>query len=49
MTLSIIPILILLFYIAIIIGSVILLIWAINTRIKEKKREKEEHKHYKDY
>ncbi|CUP10435.1 MULTISPECIES: hypothetical protein [Clostridium] len=41
--------LIILFYLAIIIGSICLLIWAITTRIKEKKREEIEHKDYKNY
>lgn len=38
-----------LFYIAVIVGSITLLILAINNRSKEKEREKEEHKNYKDY
>ncbi|MBC5629413.1 hypothetical protein H8S20_10985 [Clostridium sp. NSJ-6] len=41
--------LIIFFYLAIIIGSIGLLIWAINDRIKEKKREEKEHKDYKKY
>ena len=39
--------LIIFFYLAIIIGSIGL--WAINDRIKEKKREEKEHKDYKKY
>lgn len=46
---SAIPVLILLFYGLIIVGSIGLTIWAIVTRIKEKKREKEDHKDYKKY
>ena len=42
-------ILVLLFYSIIILGSIALLIWAIRTRLKEKKREEKEHKDYKKY
>lgn len=38
-----------LFYGSMILGSIILVIWAINSRIKEKKREKIDHEKYKKY
>lgn len=41
--------LIILFWLVIIIGSIVLVIWAICSRIKEKKIEEEKHKKYKDY
>lgn len=41
--------LIILFWLAIIIGSIALVIWAIFSRIREKKIEEEKHKKYKDY
>ncbi len=41
--------LVLLFWLVIIIGSIALVIWAICSRIKEKKIEEEKHKKYKDY
>lgn len=41
--------LICLFYGSMILGSIILVIWAINSRIKEKKREKIDHEKYKKY
>lgn len=41
--------LVLLFWATIIIGSIALVIWAICSRIKEKKIEEEKHKKYKDY
>lgn len=49
MSINLIPILILGFYGLIILGSVALLIWAINNRLKEKKREKIKHKDYDKY
>lgn len=49
MNVEIIPILILGFYGIIILGSIALVIWAINNRLKEKKREKIEHKDYDKY
>lgn len=45
----IILVLIALFYGSMILGSIILVIWAINSRIKEKKREKIDHEKYKKY
>ncbi len=41
--------LICLFYCSMILCSIILVIWAINSRIKEKKREKIDHEKYKKY
>ena len=38
-----------LFYGSIILGSIILIIWTIRSRIKEKKREKIDHEKYKKY
>ncbi|MDZ5253879.1 hypothetical protein [Clostridium sp. LIBA-8841] len=38
-----------LFYGTMILGSIILVIWAISSRIKEKKREKVDHEKYKKY
>lgn len=49
MGVMIIPILILIFYIAIIIGSIGLIIWAIIDRKKEKKTEKDKLDEYKKY
>ncbi|KXA12018.1 hypothetical protein [Clostridium perfringens] len=45
----IILVLIALFYGSMILGSIILVIWAISSRIKEKKREKIDHEKYKKY
>ena len=36
-------------YGSIILGSIILIIWTIRSRIKEKKREKIDHEKYKKY
>lgn len=41
--------LVILFYGAMILGSIILLIWAINSRRKEKKIESKKHEKYKKY
>lgn len=49
MNIMIIPILILLFYAIIIIGSIGLIIWAITARMKEKKKEKDKLDEYKKY
>lgn len=49
MDMMIIPILILVFYALIIIGSIGLIIWAITTRVKEKKQEKDKLDKYKTY
>lgn len=38
-----------LFYGTMILGSIILVIWAISSRVKEKKREKVDHEKYKKY
>ncbi|HHD2753938.1 TPA: hypothetical protein ACOTG0_002760 [Clostridium perfringens] len=38
-----------LFYGTMILGSIILVIWAIGSRVKEKKREKVDHEKYKKY
>ena len=45
----IVPVLILIFYGAIVIGSIGLVIWAITARIKEKKTEKDKLDEYKKY
>ena len=37
------------FWILTAIGSIVMIIWAIISRIKEKKIEKEKHKKYKEY
>ena len=37
------------FWILTAIGSIVMIIWAITSRIKEKKIEKEKHKKYKEY
>ena len=37
------------FWILTAIGSIVMIIWAIVSRIKEKKIEKEKHKKYKEY
>ena len=49
MGVMIVPILILIFYAVIIIGSIGLVIWAIASRIKEKKIEKDKLDEYKKY
>lgn len=49
MGVMIVPILILIFYAVIIIGSIGLVIWAITARIKEKKTEKDKLDEYKKY
>lgn len=49
MSIELLPILILGFYGIIMLVSVALVIWAINNRLKEKKREKIEHKDYDKY
>lgn len=49
MNLMIIPVLILVVYVAIIIGSIGLVIWAVTARIKEKKKEKDKLERYKKY
>ncbi|MBP3916551.1 MULTISPECIES: hypothetical protein [unclassified Clostridium] len=49
MGVMIVPILILIFYAVIIIGSIGLVIWAITSRIKEKKIEKDKLDEYKKY
>lgn len=49
MEFMIIPIFILIFYAVIIIGSIGLVIWAITSRIKEKKTEKDKLDKYKKY
>lgn len=49
MGVMIVPILILIFYAAIIVGSIGLVIWAITARIKEKKAEKDKLDEYKKY
>lgn len=41
--------LIALFYGSMILGSIILIIWAIRSRLKEKKREKIDNEKYKKY
>lgn len=41
--------LIALFYGSMILGSIILIIWAIRSSLKEKKREKIDHEKYKKY
>lgn len=42
-------IIIILFWVSIIIGTIALIIWAICSRIKEKKIEEVKHKKYKDF
>ena len=49
MGVMIVPILILIFYAVIIIGSIGLVIWAITSRRKEKKIEKDKLDEYKKY
>ena len=49
MDVMIIPVLILIVYAVIIIGSIGLVIWAITARIKEKKKEKNKLDEYKKY
>ncbi|MEG0295912.1 MAG: hypothetical protein RR620_04275 [Clostridium sp.] len=44
-----IPALILLVYALIFVGAIVLTIWAIQNRVKEKKVEKEKHKDYDKY
>ena len=49
MDVMIIPVLILVIYVIIIIGSIGLVRWAITTRIREKKKEKDKLEKYKKY
>ena len=49
MDVMIIPVLILVIYALIIIGARGLVIWAITTRVKEKKKEKDKLEKYKKY